>query len=147
MEFYDYDLLLGDSLTPRAAETFLALLLSVTERYKFLPDSTLRLHFLKLQIDLIEVRLLSLKTLCPSISLFVHFFVCVCLCLSLSLALTPNIIKFLPDSTLRLHFLKLQIDLIEVRILSLKTLCPAISLSVHFFVCVCLCLYRPHTLK
>ena len=47
--------LLGDSLTPRAAETFLALLLSVTERYKFLSDSHHRLEFLKLQLDLIEV--------------------------------------------------------------------------------------------
>ena len=60
MESFDHDVLLGDSLTPRAAETFLALLLSVTERYKFLPDSTLRLHFLKLQIDLIEVGFLFL---------------------------------------------------------------------------------------
>ena len=47
--------LIGDSLTPRAAETFLALLLSVTERYKFLSDSHHRLEFLKLQLDLIEV--------------------------------------------------------------------------------------------
>jgi len=78
----------GDSLTPRAAETFLALLLSVTERYKFLPDSTLRLHFLKLQIDLIEdfrVRLVQLartekknplsSNLCPILNTIEHLIV------------------------------------------------------------------------
>ncbi len=47
----------ADSLTPRAAESFLALLLSVTERYKFLSATHHRQDFLQLQIDLIEVSL------------------------------------------------------------------------------------------
>ncbi|XP_023330399.1 RAD50-interacting protein 1 [Eurytemora carolleeae] len=75
----------GDSLTPRAAETFLALLLSVTERYKFLSDSHHRLEFLKLQLDLIEdfrVRLVQLartekksplsSNLCPILNTLEH---------------------------------------------------------------------------
>jgi len=74
----------GDILTPKAAESFLALLLSVTERYKFLPVAN-RLEFLRLQIDLIEdfrVRLVQLvrteknsplsSNLCPIINTLDH---------------------------------------------------------------------------
>jgi len=45
---------LGDGLVPRAAESFLAVLLSVTERYKFLTASNHRLQFLELQLQLLE---------------------------------------------------------------------------------------------
>jgi len=45
---------LGDGLVPRAAESFLAVLLSVTERYKFLTISQNRLQFLELQLQLLE---------------------------------------------------------------------------------------------
>jgi len=45
---------LGDGLIPRAAESFLAVLLSVTERYKFLTVSQNRLQFLELQLQLLE---------------------------------------------------------------------------------------------
>eukprot|EP00092_Neocalanus_flemingeri_P024006 GFUD01026040.1.p1 GENE.GFUD01026040.1~~GFUD01026040.1.p1 ORF type:complete len:752 (+),score=245.95 GFUD01026040.1:32-2287(+) len=45
---------LGDGLIPRAAESFLAVLLSVTERYKFLTASQHRLQFLELQLQLLE---------------------------------------------------------------------------------------------
>ena len=75
----------GDILTPRAAETFLALLLSVTERYKFLPVANSRLDFLRLQIELIEdfrLRLVQLvraekesplsSNLCPIINTLDH---------------------------------------------------------------------------
>jgi len=45
---------LGEGLVPRAAESFLAVLLSVTERYKFLTNSQNRLQFLELQLQLLE---------------------------------------------------------------------------------------------
>jgi len=45
---------LGDGLVPKAAESFLAVLLSVTERYKFLTVSQNRLQFLELQLQLLE---------------------------------------------------------------------------------------------
>lgn len=43
-----------DGIVPRAAQSFLALLLSVTDRYKFLSASHHRLDFLDLQVELLE---------------------------------------------------------------------------------------------
>ena len=45
---------IGDNLVPSAAQSFLAVLLSVTERYKYLPLSQHRLQFLHLQLELLE---------------------------------------------------------------------------------------------
>ena len=45
---------IGDNLVPSAAQSFLAVLLSVTERYKYLPLSQHRLQFLQLQLELLE---------------------------------------------------------------------------------------------
>lgn len=45
---------LGDGLVPKVAESFLAVLLSVTERYKFLSAGQHRLQFLELQLQLLE---------------------------------------------------------------------------------------------
>ena len=45
---------IGDNLVPSAAQSFLAVLLSVTERYKYLPHSQHRLQFLQLQLELLE---------------------------------------------------------------------------------------------
>ena len=53
----------GDNLVPSAAQSFLSILLSVTERYKFLTHSEHRLQFLELQLQLLEdfrVRLVQL---------------------------------------------------------------------------------------
>ena len=53
----------GDQLVPAAAQSFLSVLLSVTERYKFLKFSEHRLQFLELQLQLLEdfrVRLVQL---------------------------------------------------------------------------------------
>jgi len=43
-----------DGITPRAAESFLTLLLSVTERYKFLSATKHKIDFLELQVELLE---------------------------------------------------------------------------------------------
>ena len=53
----------GDQLVPAAAQSFLSVLLSVTERYKYLKFSEHRLQFLELQLQLLEdfrVRLVQL---------------------------------------------------------------------------------------
>lgn len=52
-----------DNLVPAAAQSFLSILLSVTERYKYLSHSEHRLEFLELQLQLLEdfrVRLVQL---------------------------------------------------------------------------------------
>jgi len=55
----------GDGLlVPKAADSFLAVLLSVTERYKFLAASTHRLDFLELQLQLLEDFRLRLVQVC-----------------------------------------------------------------------------------
>jgi len=75
----------GGSFTPRAAEIFLALLLSVTERYKLVSSYNHRIQFLNMQTDLIEdfrVRLVQIvrgekdsplsSNLCPIINTIDH---------------------------------------------------------------------------
>jgi len=74
-----------DGITPRAAESFLTLLLSVTERYKFLSATKHKIDFLELQVELLEdfrVRLVQLvraeqespltSNLCPILNTVDH---------------------------------------------------------------------------